>query len=129
MLRPLYKNDDGKIVHQELGATQNPEPNEYVALLTQSGTAAPSVTVLKNTLGGTVVWTRNAAGVYYGTLTGVFTQDKTAASISYSGAAGANVSLGIGWATVDYVAIGTGVAGVLTDGQLNRSRVSIHVFY
>ena len=50
---------------------------EYVALLSQNGTAAPVATVLKNTLGGTVVWTRNVAGEYFGTLVGAFTSGKT----------------------------------------------------
>lgn len=49
----------------------------YTALLTQSGTDAPVATVLENTLGGTVVWTYYAPGVYLGTLSGAFTADKT----------------------------------------------------
>ncbi|HWT01213.1 MAG TPA: hypothetical protein VN256_13270 [Pyrinomonadaceae bacterium] len=50
----------------------------YVALLSQSGTSAPTVTVLENSLGGTVVWTRFDVGVYTGTLSGVFMASKTA---------------------------------------------------
>ncbi len=50
----------------------------YAALLTQSGTSAPVATVLQNTLGGTVVWTRNDAGDYTGTLAGAFTAGKVA---------------------------------------------------
>lgn len=49
----------------------------YVALLSQSGTDAPVATVLENTLGGTVVWTRADVGDYVGTLSGVFTGNKT----------------------------------------------------
>jgi hypothetical protein len=49
----------------------------YVGLISQTGTAAPTVTVFKNTLGGTVVWTRNSAGNYTGTLAGAFTIGKT----------------------------------------------------
>jgi hypothetical protein len=45
---------------------------EYVATVTQSGTAAPVPTVLHNTLGGTLVWTRSATGTYLATLTGAF---------------------------------------------------------
>jgi hypothetical protein len=45
---------------------------EYVATVTQTGTAAPVATVLNNTLGGTLVWTRSAAGTYLATLTGAF---------------------------------------------------------
>lgn len=50
---------------------------KYVALLSQSGTDAPVATVLENTLGGTVVWTRNDAGDYTGTLVGAFPVGKT----------------------------------------------------
>jgi len=49
----------------------------YMALLTQSGTDAPVATVLMNTLGGTVVWTRSLGGVYLATLAGVFLAAKT----------------------------------------------------
>lgn len=44
----------------------------YRALLTQTGTDAPVATVLENTLGGTLVWTRSQAGNYVGTLAGAF---------------------------------------------------------
>lgn len=49
----------------------------YTALVDQTGTNAPTVVVLENTLGGTIVWTRVAAGIYSGTLTGAFPLDKT----------------------------------------------------
>jgi len=49
----------------------------YTALLSQSGTSAPTATVLENTLGGTIVWIRVNPGLYSGTLTGTFTADKT----------------------------------------------------
>ena len=49
----------------------------YRALLTQNGTDAPVVTVLENTLGGEVVWTRVQAGVYIATLAGAFPAAKT----------------------------------------------------
>lgn len=55
---------------------------KYVALLTQTGTAAPTATVLDNTLGGTLVWTYDSVGTYIGTLTGAFTLDKTSVLIS-----------------------------------------------
>ena len=49
----------------------------YTALLTQSGTNAPVATVLENTLGGTVVWTRTEVGFYQATLMNAFTENKT----------------------------------------------------
>ena len=44
----------------------------YDAQITQTGTGEPTATVGENTLGGTVVWTRSATGVYHGTLAGAF---------------------------------------------------------
>lgn len=49
----------------------------YTALLSQTGTDAPVATVLQNTLGGTVVWTRDDVGIYTATLASVFTTNKT----------------------------------------------------
>lgn len=62
----------------------SPGPKVYKALLTQTGASAPVATVLENTLGGTVVWTRTGVGTYEGTLTGAFTIGKTF-SIGYIG--------------------------------------------
>lgn len=58
--------------------TFTPSYKVYTALVMQSGTSAPVATVLENTLGGTVVWTRDSQGVYAATLAGAFTVGKTA---------------------------------------------------
>jgi len=50
----------------------------YTAILTQTGTSAPTATVLENTLGGTVVWSYVTGGTYQATLSGAFTANKTA---------------------------------------------------
>lgn len=50
----------------------------YVALVSQSGTDDPAVTVLENSLGAAVVWTRNGVGDYLATLAGAFPQGRTA---------------------------------------------------
>jgi hypothetical protein len=54
-----------------------PIPKMYVALMTQSGTAAPTVTILKNTLGGVPTWGRDEAGHYEVVLAGAFPDGKT----------------------------------------------------
>jgi hypothetical protein len=46
-------------------------------LLNQTGTNAPTATVLENTLGGTIVWSYSALGLYIGTLNSTFTTNKT----------------------------------------------------
>jgi hypothetical protein len=50
---------------------------EYLALLTQTGTSAPTAVVIKNELSGTVVWSYANVGVYDGTLTGEFLANTT----------------------------------------------------
>ena len=50
----------------------------YTALLTQAGTAAPVATILQNTTGGTITWTRTGSGVYTATISSsLFTSNKT----------------------------------------------------
>ena len=65
----------------------------YTALLSQTGTDAPTVSLKENTLGGTVVWTRVTPGVYNGTLAGAFLVDKT-------------IPIPFGTAPVSYMPIG-----------------------
>lgn len=44
----------------------------YAFNITQAGTADPTVTVLKNDLGGAVVWSRSNSGRFLATLIGAF---------------------------------------------------------
>jgi len=58
-----------------------PTYKKYIALITQTSTSAPTVIELENTI-GPIIWTRSATGVYFGTLTGVFTANKTYVTLS-----------------------------------------------
>ena len=58
-----------------------PTYKKYIALISQTGTAVPTVIELENTI-GPIVWTRSAVGVYFGTLAGAFTLDKTYITLS-----------------------------------------------
>jgi len=49
----------------------------WAGILAQSSTNAPTATVIYNTLGGAVAWTRISTGVYRGTQAGAFTSNKT----------------------------------------------------
>lgn len=58
----------------------------YTALLTQSGTAAPVATVLENTTGATIAWTRTGSGVYVGTISSaLFAANKTVVFVNTGG--------------------------------------------
>lgn len=49
---------------------------EYMANLTQSGSSAPSASILHSSLSNGVTWTRGAANVFSGSLTGAFPAGK-----------------------------------------------------
>jgi hypothetical protein len=58
-----------------------PTYTKYIALISQSSTAAPTVVEIENTI-GPIVWTRTAVGIYFGTLAGAFTLNKTYVMLS-----------------------------------------------
>lgn len=58
-----------------------PTYKKYIALISQSSTSAPTSIELENTI-GPIIWTRGTAGIYFGTLTGAFTLDKTYVMLS-----------------------------------------------
>jgi len=60
-----------------------PTYTKYIALISQSSTADPTVIELENTI-GPIVWTRSSTGTYIGTLAGAFTLDKTYTILSVS---------------------------------------------
>jgi len=50
---------------------------KYVAVISQTGSDAPTAIVLQNSIGD-VIWSRLSAGIYELTLNGAFTTDKVA---------------------------------------------------
>lgn len=54
------------------GTDMTTQYKTYNLLITQSGTSAPTVTLLENTLGGTPVWSYNSLGTFLATGTGLF---------------------------------------------------------
>jgi hypothetical protein len=102
------------------------EYKEYVAIISQAGTSAPSVTVIKNTLGGTIVWTRSLTGVYLGTLAGAFTTNKTIGLITGWGLTG-NAGTNLPTTDVFYIITGN-YAGSYADGVLNNHTLLIRVY-
>ena len=97
----------------------------YTALLTQTGTNAPVATVLENTLGGTVVWTRTGIGIYNATLNGAFTTNKTIIFISQPTY---NWYETISWLNTNILNSNTRKAGVLSDDVFSNSSVEIRVY-
>jgi hypothetical protein len=101
----------------------------YTALISQSGTNAPVATVLENTLGGTVVWSRLSAGGYNGTLSaGVFTAYKTVkfATLGYTGIS-VNSTIEVESVNTNVIGVITRVNGTQTDGVMSNGGTSIEI--
>ena len=107
--------------------TEKLEYKEYVAVLTQAGTAPPSVTVIKNTLGETPVSSYSGVGYYYLTTTGtIFTLNKVSVILH-------NDDTAVGYAcayhyTTTQIKIATNNAGTPTNSILNRATIIIRVY-
>jgi len=95
--------------------------DSYVALLTQTGTAAPVATVLSNNLTATLTWARTGTGIY--TLTAnaaTFTANKTIVFLNPGNDTTAVLIPPIVWTrTSDTVlTFTTGVDAAITNGSL-----------
>ncbi len=102
----------------------------YTALLTQSGTDAPVATVLENTLGGMVVWTRTDVGFYLGTLAGVFTSNKVWAAVSQrNDASELNLSNAAAYSyNANTITVTTATDGSYVDDVLFNNSIEIRVY-
>jgi hypothetical protein len=100
----------------------------YTALVNQVGTNAPVATVLENTLGGTVVWTRSLQGVYFATLNSAFTNNKTFCLSGNNVVDGQAVKNIIQRNTVNQIVVETYFNTTKQDGILNNTSIEIRVY-
>src|SRR6478752_4564705 len=99
----------------------------YTALITQSGTGAPVATVLENTLGGTIVWTYGAVGIYVATLSGAFTTNKTTVLATLNTSSVSSTIAGI-QSTGNTCQIATAnSSGTAADGIMSTATIEIRV--
>lgn len=98
----------------------------YTALITQSGTSAPTATVLENTLGGTVTFSRTSAGTYLATLSGAFTLNKTACYITPT--TGTFVHQATRQSLNDVIIVSLNSSNAATDTILNNTTFEIRVY-
>lgn len=110
-------------------------PKVYVAYLTQVTTGAPTAFIIKNTLGGTVVWARTSAGLYTGTLAGAFPTNNSApypqrSLMPYSGTEFTYVETGFSGGNQIVINTFQGVISALvnTDQVLNSFLIKIEVY-
>lgn len=96
----------------------------YKVLITQTGTNAPTVKILQNTL-GEIIWTRNIAGDYIGTGTGLFIAAETATHVANTNAPMSTFRR----LNNDQVGLTTFTgAAALQDGLLNQTLLTIEVY-
>ena len=97
----------------------------YTALLNQSGTSAPTATVVDNTI-GSIVWTRTGVGTYEGTLANAFTTNKTIYFIS-AGAEQAYYTIQL--TSVNKITLLTyDVPSSISDNDLVNTSIEIRVY-
>jgi len=92
----------------------------YLALLTQSGTAAPTAIELENTI-GSILWARISSGLYTATLSGAFPSGKTFVRINPSQVGSAAIALRFGDNTIT-------VTTASADGILSLNPFEIRVY-
>jgi hypothetical protein len=95
----------------------------YVALISQTGTAAPTAIVLENTIGN-ISWTRSSVGQYIGLLTAAFTLDKV---VCFNNNISGNFI--IKRSGIDSLVIYTNLFdGTPTDSLLDKTSIEIRVY-
>jgi len=103
-------------------------PKVYRALFTQTGTDAPVATVLENTLGDEVVWSRSDVGVYRLEVTSAFTPNKTFTTTAIGGSGGGVDSIIIyDNGSYTFIDIVTKAQGVNVDLQWEDSASKIEI--
>jgi len=105
----------------------------YTAIITQTGTDAPTAVVLQNTLGITPTLTRFATGNYRITASNTFTANKTFCIVGQE--ANSGTGMNYIWASDsndDEVLLqtydGAGLGAALTDDKMDRLAVEIRVY-
>lgn len=116
-------------VAELVAAVETNKKKVYKALLTQTGTSAPTAVVLENTLGN-VVWEYAGVGMYSAALKGAFTEDKTFVLTTPTLAASPVPVFGLLQLDINSVGIGTssGLTSDFANGILYNSPIQIEVY-
>jgi hypothetical protein len=103
-------------------------PLVYVARITQTGTSAPTETVIVNTTGTTFSWSYLLAGIYRVTAaSAVLTTDKTAIYVTPSGANPYIMLAGVSNTTQCVITSSSGFSGY-NDNLINGAIVKIEIY-
>lgn len=108
-----------------------PVYKSYTAIITQTGTSAPTVdTLLFNNLGDTVTYTYSAVGEYNVKITGhLFTTNKTVIFLTAGRRVTSNVTLGTTIANDETITIYSyNNSGTATNGLISQVSIEIRVY-
>ena len=98
----------------------------YTALLNQIGTAAPVATILQNTTGGTIIWTRTITGEYTATIANaLFTLNKTLVFINNGDGLHQGQGVAPSWISPTTTTINI---DTFSDGALINGAIEIRVY-
>lgn len=107
---------------------------KYIANLTQSGTSAPTVKILENTIGN-IVFTYDSTGYYIGTLTGAFTTANKCCffvskqfPVGDTGGLVINIDISMNRDDANSFHIASESAGTVANGVLNNTTIEIRVY-
>ena len=95
-------------------------------LITQTGTSAPTIKILENTLGVTPVWSYQSTGNYKFTSNGLFTLDKT---IVFSSDGSGNVGTSLNFTcTLNYIHLYSSLNLSFADSLFSDSAFEVRIY-
>ena len=98
----------------------------YTALITQAATAAPVATILQNTTGGTITWTRTGPGAYTATIAdALFTLNKTIVFINSGDGLHQGAGVAASWTSPTTTTIDI---DTFSDGALINGAIEIRIY-
>lgn len=100
---------------------------EYNGLISQTGTSAPTITLMGINNIGSIVWTRSSLGIYTGTLTGAFVTSKTSVFIN-NNSSNPNQLIKGARVNANTIQVYTFFSGSPSDGILSLTDLSVKVY-
>lgn len=101
--------------------------SSYSGLLTQSSTNSPTVTILNNSTGQTIVWSYSDVGEYIGTFSDKIKEDKIWFSVTSSSKSA--IFIAVSYNTENTILLNTySRTGSATNNALSNSSIEIRIY-
>ena len=125
---PLYKNSTGTVINPWTDTSGSASYTVYTALISQTGTDAPTAIVLENTTGATVTFTKSAPGVYQIVFSSAIIVEAKLFVMSQVNTVGSSYSLGFNDTSSVYMDTANAGTGVQQDGLLYNDSIEIRIY-